>query len=77
MPSGAVASQLRGVNDQLLEDKEFFVHKALGWVLRSTARGADEVFAWLWRRHQAARLTLQEAAKYLSEAEAQPACGTR
>lgn len=70
VPSGAVAfARFAALADQLLEDKEFFVRKALGWVLREHGKKApDEVFAWLWpRRQRAARLTLREAAKYLSE----------
>lgn len=55
------------VADPLLEDREFFVRKALGWVLREHGkRSPDQMFAWLWpRRDRAARLTLREAAKYL------------
>jgi 3-methyladenine DNA glycosylase AlkD len=32
----------------MLDDKEFFVHKAIGWVLRDTAgKRPDLVYAWL------------------------------
>ena len=68
--SGAVSfARFAPLADQLLEDKEFFVRKALGWVLRERGKKApDEVFEWLWpRRQRAARLTLREAAKYLRE----------
>ena len=70
VPSGAVSfERFAALADQLLEDKEFFVRKALGWVLRERGKKApDEVFDWLWpRRQRAARLTLREAAKYLGE----------
>lgn len=70
VPSGAVAfARFAALADPLLEDKEFFVRKALGWVLREHGKKApDEVFGWLWpRRQRAARLTLREATKYLSE----------
>lgn len=57
------------VADPLLEDREFFVRKAMGWVLREYGKVApDEVFGWLWpRRARAARLTVREAAKYLRD----------
>ena len=70
VPSGSVAfARFAALADPLLEDKEFFVRKALGWVLREHGKKAPaEVFAWLWpRRQRAARLTLREAAKFLSE----------
>lgn len=53
--------------DQLLEDREFFVAKAIGWVLREgTKRLADDVFHWLLpRAGRATRLTVREAAKNL------------
>lgn len=55
--------------EPLLPDKEFFVRKALGWVLRErTKRSPEEVFAWLLpRRDVAAKLTLREAGKNLGE----------
>lgn len=61
-PFGAVA-------DRLLEDREFFVRKAIGWVLRERSKKLpDEVFAWLEpRRGRASGLTLREASKYLPE----------
>lgn len=70
VPSGAVAfARFAALADPLLEDKEFFVRKALGWVLREHGKKAPaEVFGWLMpRRHRAAGLTLREAAKYLGE----------
>lgn len=53
--------------EPLLPDREFFVRKAIGWVLRErTKRAPDEVFAWLLpRREVASRLTLREAGKNL------------
>lgn len=53
----------------MLEEREFFIRKAIGWVLRERAkRRPDEVFSWLLpRRGRAAGLTLREASKYLSE----------
>lgn len=59
------------VADRLLADREFFVRKAIGWVLRERAkRHPAEVVAWLQpRAARAAGLTLREAAKHLPEAD--------
>ena len=54
--------------DAMLEEKEFFIRKAIGWVLRDTARKRpDLVFAWLLpRASRASGLTVREAVKHLS-----------
>ncbi|HVX33662.1 MAG TPA: DNA alkylation repair protein [Solirubrobacterales bacterium] len=54
--------------DPMLEEREFFVGKAIGWVLRETAktRGA-EVYEWLLpRAPRASAVTIREAVKYLA-----------
>jgi 3-methyladenine DNA glycosylase AlkD len=53
--------------DQMLEEKEFFIRKAIGWVLRETAKHQPELVAdWLAPRvHRASGVTLREAAKPL------------
>lgn len=55
--------------DTMLDDKEFLIRKAIGWVLRDTARKRpDLVYAWLLpRAAQASAVTLREAIKPLSE----------
>jgi 3-methyladenine DNA glycosylase AlkD len=55
--------------DPMLEEREFFIRKAIGWVLRERAKPApDEVFGWLEpRKARASGLTLREASKYLPE----------
>jgi 3-methyladenine DNA glycosylase AlkD len=55
----------------MLEEKEFFIRKAIGWVLRETSkRRPDEVYAWLLPRGaRASGVTLREAVKYLSSAQ--------
>ena len=55
--------------DTMLDDREFFVRKAIGWVLRDTARKRpDLVYAWLLpRAARASAVTLREAIKPLSE----------
>lgn len=53
--------------DGMLEEKEFFIRKAIGWVLReSTKRAPEPVVAWLApRTHRASRVTMREAVKYV------------
>jgi len=53
--------------DQMLEEKEFFIRKAIGWVLRETAKRRPElVAAWLApRAHRASGVTMREAVKPL------------
>ena len=55
--------------DAMLEEDEFFIRKAIGWVLRDTARKRpDLVFAWLLpRASRASGVTVREAIKPLSE----------
>jgi len=54
--------------DAMLDEKEFFVRKAIGWVLRDTGRKRpDLVFEWLLpRAARASGVTLREAVKPLS-----------
>ena len=57
--------------DAMLDEKEFFIRKAIGWVLREVGkRRPDEVIAWLApRTHRASGVTMREAVKYLPAAE--------
>lgn len=54
--------------DAMLEEKEFFIRKAIGWVLRDTAtKRPDLVADWLLpRAHRASGITMREAVKHLS-----------
>lgn len=54
--------------DKMLDEKEFFIRKAIGWVLREAGRRRPALVAgWLAEREgRASRLTLREAVKYLS-----------
>jgi 3-methyladenine DNA glycosylase AlkD len=56
-----------GYADAMLEEREFFIRKAIGWVLRETARKQpDRVYAWLEPRAvRASGVTVREAIKYL------------
>ena len=55
--------------DAMLEEREFFIRKAIGWVLRETSKKRPEL-VYDWIRDHAARasgVTIREAVKYLSE----------
>ena len=54
-----------------LHESEFFVRKAIGWVLRSTSYKRPElVAAWMKpRAHRASGVTVREAVKRLDEAD--------
>ena len=58
--------------DLMLEEKEFFVRKAIGWVLRDTARKRPQlVYEWLLpRAARASGVTVREAVKRLPEPQA-------
>jgi 3-methyladenine DNA glycosylase AlkD len=54
--------------DAMLEEREFFIRKAIGWILRETAKKRpDLVYGWLLPRCAiASGVTVREAVKYLS-----------
>ena len=54
--------------DGMLDEKEFFIRKAIGWVLREVGKTyPDAVFGWLEpRAERASGITLREAVKHLS-----------
>ena len=54
--------------DAMLSEREFFIRKAIGWVLRDTSRKRpDMVYAWLLpRASRASGVTVREAVKHLS-----------
>jgi 3-methyladenine DNA glycosylase AlkD len=56
-----------GYADAMLAEREFFIRKAIGWVLRETAkRQPDLVAGWLApRAHRASGVTVREAVKWL------------
>ena len=55
----------------MLEEREFFIRKAIGWVLRETSKKRpDLVYEWLLpRAGRASGVTVREAVKYLSPAQ--------
>ena len=68
---GAALDRFARRADPMLEEREFFVRKAIGWVLREAGkRRPDDVAAWLGpRTHRASGVTMREAVKYLPEGE--------
>lgn len=65
--------------DAMLEDREFFIRKALGWVLRDTGRRRPDIVCdWLLPRAQrASGVTLREAVKHLSSAQREAVLAAR
>ena len=57
--------------DAMLAEREFFIRKAIGWVLRETAKKHPELVAeWLApRAGRASGVTVREAVKYLPAAD--------
>ena len=66
---GAPLDRFLARAEPMLEEREFFIRKAIGWVLREAGKGRpDEVAAWLGpRTHRASGVTMREAVKYLSD----------
>jgi 3-methyladenine DNA glycosylase AlkD len=58
--------------DAMLDETEFFIRKAIGWVLRETSkRRPDEVYTWIApRTDRASGVTMRETVKYLGAARA-------
>ena len=59
--------------DAMLDETEFFIRKAIGWVLRETSKKRpDEVYRWIApRTHRASGVTMREAVKYLDATRAE------
>ena len=55
--------------DAMLEEDEFFIRKAIGWVMREVSKHSpDLVYEWMVPRvTTASTVTMREAVKYLSE----------
>lgn len=67
LKAGAPFARFGRYADAMLDEKEFFIRKAIGWVLRETGKTRpDEVFEWLApRAGRASGVTMREAVKYL------------
>jgi 3-methyladenine DNA glycosylase AlkD len=57
--------------DSMLEEREFFIRKAIGWVLRETSKKRPAlVYEWLLPRcDRASGVTVREAVRWLSPAQ--------
>jgi 3-methyladenine DNA glycosylase AlkD len=57
--------------DAMLEEKEFFIRKAIGWILREAGKkNPDRVAEWIIpRAKRASGITIREAVKPLSPAQ--------
>jgi 3-methyladenine DNA glycosylase AlkD len=64
---GASFERFARYADAMLDEREFFIRKAIGWVLRETSkRDPDTVYSWLAPRiDRASGVTVREAVKYL------------
>jgi len=71
--SGAETAPFLRRADAMLEEREFFIRKAIGWVLREVGkRRPDQVAAWLTpRTHRASGVTMREAVRYLPKPDAE------
>ena len=65
--AGAGFDRFAGYAEAMLEEREFFIRKAIGWVLREAGKTRpDEVYEWLLpRAARASGVTMREAVKYL------------
>ena len=65
------ASRFLRYADAMLAEREFFIRKAIGWVLRDMSRKRPvEVYEWLYpRADRASGVTVREAVKYLSPSQ--------
>lgn len=68
---GGDFARFAGYAEGMLEEREFFIRKAIGWVLREVAKQRPElVVEWLLpRAHRASGVTVREAVKYLPPAD--------
>jgi 3-methyladenine DNA glycosylase AlkD len=65
--AGAPLDRFLARAEPMLAEREFFIRKAIGWVLREAGkRRPDEVASWLGpRTNRASGVTMREAVKYL------------
>ncbi|MFN8216733.1 MAG: DNA alkylation repair protein [Solirubrobacterales bacterium] len=70
LKAGAPFDRFAAYAEAMLEEREFFIRKAIGWVLREAAKTrGEEVYAWLApRASRASGVTMREAVKYLPPA---------
>jgi 3-methyladenine DNA glycosylase AlkD len=68
---GAPLDRFAAYADGMLDEKEFFIRKAIGWVLREAGKQRpDDVVEWLTpRAKRVSGVTMREAVKYLPEGD--------
>jgi 3-methyladenine DNA glycosylase AlkD len=68
---GGEFARFAGYADVMLDEREFFIRKAIGWILREVSKKRPSiVIEWIApRAHRASGVTLREAVKYLPEAD--------
>jgi 3-methyladenine DNA glycosylase AlkD len=71
LKAGAEFDRFAGWADAMLDEREFFIRKAIGWVLREAGKKrSEEVYEWLLpRATRASGVTIREAVKYLEPAQ--------
>jgi 3-methyladenine DNA glycosylase AlkD len=69
---GATLERFLRRADSMLDEREFFIRKAIGWVLREASKKRpQQVTAWVApRTHRASGVTMREAIKYLEASDA-------
>jgi 3-methyladenine DNA glycosylase AlkD len=67
LKEGAAFAPFAKRADRMLDEKEFFIRKAIGWVLREMSKKRpEEVYEWIAPRTQrVSGVTLREVVKYL------------
>jgi 3-methyladenine DNA glycosylase AlkD len=67
LKQGAAFAPFAKRADRMLGEKEFFIRKAIGWVLREMSKKRpDEVYEWIApRTHRVSGVTMREVVKYL------------
>lgn len=72
LKNGAAFGRFARRADLMLDEREFFIRKVIGWVLREVSKQRPhEVYEWLApRTHRASGVTMREAVKYLDENQA-------
>jgi 3-methyladenine DNA glycosylase AlkD len=69
--NGAPLDRFLAYADAMLDEREFFIRKAIGWVLREAGKRRPSAVAdWLApRTHRASGVTMREATRYLPEGD--------
>ncbi|HEX2088326.1 MAG TPA: DNA alkylation repair protein [Actinomycetota bacterium] len=73
LKSGASFEPFAKRADAMLEEAEFFIRKAIGWVLREMSKKRpDEVYDWIApRAHRASGVTMREVVRHLDTKRAE------